>query len=306
MKKLFTFVERESTGRENYRDDDRSNPFFREKMRDNDRDSARQFDTERKSRRDSEHTKCRETPNVSQHQYHSWGEQKRADDPNSSVTSDPDSHQITRDSLGKNGQDSTEGNGTTQHQCKSKTAHKSDGVRYDPLKMTSVKRIYGKTAIKSSEQHQSVAQSETSYMKEIQHCFDYYKRLKTGRFDCHICGNSLANRPSLVSHLTGVHRMKELPIDLRPVNKYIPRQIIKRFEAKNCIMCTSDYSSYEELKSHYKKHHEIDIHTCSYPLCNGVYLHKKKLEEHQKVAHSQMHVRFSLQPTFTISISIQK
>lgn len=253
----------------------------RERMRENDRETIVSSNG-RHSRPDLEHKNGRE-PHFSPH--HFSREQNCANDRHSSESSDFSSHRTSRDSLRENGRNSTGGSGTMQHQYKSKGTCKSNGERYNPLKMTFVKQSSGEKAMKSPKQYQSVTQADKSCAREDKQRLSYYKQPKTGHFECPVCQNTFSARQSLINHMKNLHDKHKLPTYLQPGNRSYSLRIISKFKSKSCSVCDIDYDSPAKLKSHLATRHGIDIHPCPYPSCTHVFLVKKNLDDHQMEAH---------------------
>lgn len=275
LKKLFTCVKRDFAGRETsqYHSRGAKSEFDRESSRRSTEQSRRSYD--------------RKTA-----QYYA----SRINGRDSSESEDSNRVRYDRDQVRDSDQDSTDARRFTNQQFRPNKVHKFRGERYDAMKIKSaaLSHVYARTAA-------TQAQPEKNYAREMQRCLDYYKRLQTGNFECHVCGSRLANRQCLIGHMDALHPGRNLPSYIRPVDKVIPRRIISKFMAKNCFVCDFDYPSHDELKLHFAKDHGIDIHTCSQPSCNRSFLHKKKLEDHETEAHT-INVRIQFWSLFTISL----
>lgn len=200
-------------------------------------------------------------------------------------------HSVTPVPEHANHRKSSCGCGYMHHRLKSSSPHRSNECsrqRYEPYKMVEHKSIELPKREPKLEKPMIILTPISR--DDFKSYAEYYKRLKSGNFDCHICQNRLSSRQCLIKHIVTLHGNRELPKYLETDPAVMSAKLMAHFRAKNCIVCGSQCETTEQIRHHLVNQHEVEIHVCSFQNCSKVYLHKKNLEKHTLEVHRQLYV----------------
>lgn len=131
-------------------------------------------------------------------------------------------------------------------------------------------------SIPDSEEFNKHAQ----FIAECVAFIEYYKYMKAGKFDCHVCYKKFASRSSLIQHVLNMHNTLRLPNVLKVQKNSVQRKIITKFKGNFCLFCPRDYKSRQQVTMHFKQDHGIVFLNCPNALCDGVFWFENNLRDH--------------------------